>query len=67
MKIIAIATLVGDNRQVLAPGEELDLADDQALSLVERGLAALPKEADRRSGKSAAKPAAKPQESAAGA
>lgn len=42
IKIIAAVTLVGESRRPMPPGTEISLPEDEARSLVERGLAAWP-------------------------
>ena len=42
MKIVAIATLMGEDRKLIEPGTVVDLPSDEAKSLVARGLASLP-------------------------
>ena len=42
IKIIAAVTLVGESRRPMPPGTEISLPEDEARSLVERGLATLP-------------------------
>lgn len=42
MKVIAVATLVGEDRKPIEPGGAIDLPAEEAKSLVARGLATLP-------------------------
>lgn len=42
MKVIAVATLVGEDRKSIEPGTEVSLADAEAKSLLARGLVVLP-------------------------
>jgi len=42
MKVIAVATLVGEDRKPIAPGSVVDLPAEEAKSLVARGLAEFP-------------------------
>ncbi len=42
IKIIAAVTLVGESRRPMPPGTEISLPEDEARSLLERGLATLP-------------------------
>lgn len=44
MKVVAVATLVGEDRKSIEPGTVVDLPAPEARSLVARGLAALPAE-----------------------
>ena len=42
IKIIAAVTLVGESRRPMPPGTQISLPEDEARSLLERGLATLP-------------------------
>ena len=42
MKVIAVATLMGEDRKPIEPGSVVDLPAEEAKSLVTRGLAELP-------------------------
>lgn len=42
MKVVAVATLVGEDRKPIEPGTVVDLPAAEAKALVARGLAALP-------------------------
>lgn len=42
MKVIAIATLMGEDRKPIEPGTAIDLPAEEAKSLVARGLAEFP-------------------------
>lgn len=42
MKVIAIATLYGEDRKPVEPGAAVDLPAEEAKSLVARGLAVFP-------------------------
>ena len=42
IKVIAAVTLIGESRRPMPPGTEISLPEDEARSLLERGLATLP-------------------------